>query len=81
MASGFTDKFSVRVKKEIEKIKNQKGIKGKAAYIWDYYKVPIIAVILSIIAVVSIVRAIISNNYNNSSPLIVTKFVVAVLIK
>lgn len=66
MASGFTDKFSVRVKKEIEKIKNQKGIKGKAAYIWDYYKVPIIAVILSIIAVVSIVRAIISNNYNTS---------------
>lgn len=66
MASGFTDKFSVRVKKEIEKIKNQKGIKGKVSYIWDYYKVPIIAVILSIIAVVSIVRAIISNNYNTS---------------
>ena len=66
MASGFTDKFSVRVKKEIEKIKNQKGLKGKLSYIWDYYKVPILAIVIGIIAIVSIVRAIISNNYNTS---------------
>ena len=66
MASGFTDKFSVRVKKEIEKIKNQKGLKGKLSYIWDYYKVKILAIVIGIIAIVSIVRAIISNNYNTS---------------
>ena len=66
MASGFTDKFSVRVKKEREKIKNQKGLKGKLSYIWDYYKVPILAIVIGIAAIVSIVRAIISNNYNTS---------------
>ena len=59
MASGFTDKFSVRVKKEREKIKNQKGLKGKLSYIWDYYKVPILAIVIGI-------AAIISNNYNTS---------------
>ena len=66
MASGFTDKFSVRVKKEREKIKNHKGLKGKLSYIWDYYKVPILAIVIGIAAIVSIVRAIISNNYNTS---------------
>lgn len=66
MASGFTDKFSVRVKKEREKIKNQKGLKGKLSYIWDYYKVPILTIVIGIAAIVSIVRAIISNNYNTS---------------
>ncbi len=66
MASGFTDKFSVRVKKEREKIKNQKGLKGKLSYIWDYYKIPILAIVIGIAAIVSIVRAIISNNYNTS---------------
>ena len=66
MASGFTDKFSVRVKKEREKIKNQKGFKGKASYIWDYYKIPILAVIIGTIAVISLVRSIKSNNYNTS---------------
>ena len=50
MASGFTDKFSVRVKKEREKIKNQKGLKGKLSYIWDYYKVPILAIVIGIAA-------------------------------
>ena len=66
MASGFTDKFSVRVKKEREKIKNQKGFKGKASYIWDYYKIPILAVIIGTVAVISLVRSIKSNNYNTS---------------
>ena len=66
MASGFTDKFSVRVKKEREKIKNQKGVKGKASYIWDYYKIPILAVIIGTIAIISLVRSIKANNYNTS---------------
>ena len=66
MASGFTDKFSVRVKKEREKIKNQKGFKGKASYIWDYYKLPILAVILGTAAVISLVLSIKSNFYNTS---------------
>lgn len=66
MASGFTDKFSVRVKKEKEKIKNQKGFKGKASYIWDYYKVPILSIIIGVIAIVSLVHSIMSNNYNTS---------------
>lgn len=66
MASGFTDKFSVRAKKEREKIKNQKGFKGKASYIWDYYKIPILAVIIGTIAVISLVRSIKANNYNTS---------------
>lgn len=66
MASGFTDKFSVRVKKEREKIKNQKGFKAKASYIWDYYKVPILAVIIGVVAVISIMCSIRANNYNTS---------------
>lgn len=66
MASGFTDKFSVRVKKEREKIKNQKGFKAKASYIWDYYKVPIISIIAIVAAVISITRSMLANNYNTS---------------
>lgn len=64
--AGFTDKFSVRVKKERTKIKEMKGIKAKASYIWDYYKIPIIGTIIGIIAVVSLVRSIQANNYNTS---------------
>ena len=64
--AGFTDKFSVRVKKERKKIKEMKGIKAKADYIWDYYKVPILGTIIGIIAVVSLVRSILANNYNTS---------------
>ncbi len=66
MASGFTDKFSVRVKKEIEKIKNEKGIKAKASYIWDYYKIPIISIIVIVAVVISVTRSMLANNYNTS---------------
>lgn len=64
--AGFTDKFSVRVKKERQKIKEIKGIKAKASYIWDYYKIPIVGTIIGIIAVISLVRSIRANNYNTS---------------
>lgn len=64
--AGFTDKFSVRVKKEIIKIKEMKGFKEKISYIADYYKIPIIATIAGIIAIISLVRSIQSNNYETS---------------
>ena len=64
--AGFTDKFSIRVKKEFKKINEMKGIKAKADYIWDYYKVPILGTIIGVIAIISLVRSIQANNYNTS---------------
>lgn len=64
--AGFTDKFSVRVKKERKKIKELKGFRKKAEYIWGYYKVPIVGVILFIAAAISIVLSIRSNNYETA---------------
>lgn len=66
MASGFTDKLSVRIKKEIIKIRNLKGIKAKAAYIWAYYKVPILVTIAVIAMAISLITSIRANNYNTS---------------
>lgn len=64
--AGFTDKFSVRVKKERKKIKDLPGFKSKISYIWDYYKIPILSVIIGAIAVISVVRSIRSNNYETA---------------
>ena len=64
--AGFTDKFSVRVKKEIEKIKNLKGFKNKCSYIWEYYKLYFLGIALAIFCVVSISSQIKANNYNTA---------------
>lgn len=62
--AGFTDKFSVRVKKEIKKIKELPTFSKKMEYLWGYYKVPFLLTIFFIGCIISIVYEIRSNNYD-----------------
>lgn len=64
--AGFTDKFSVRVKKEIAKIKAMPTWKLRLEHIWGYYKIHILMTIFVIVCTISIIRSINSNNFDHA---------------
>lgn len=66
MERGFKEPLNVRIKNEIEKIKSFPTFKEKTAYIWDYYKLPILVTIFVAACLISIISGIRKNNYNTA---------------
>lgn len=50
------------VKSELQKIENLDSFSAKAAYIWEYYKIPIIGIVIFIIFVISFITSYIDNS-------------------
>lgn len=49
------------IKKELQKIKELDSFSARISYIWDYYKIPIIGIIISAIFVISFISSYLDN--------------------
>lgn len=61
--AGFTKSLKEQAKDEKKKLRELETKQEKLEYIWDYYKVHIIATIITIIIIISTIRGCIRNNY------------------